>query len=67
MKLKLIKFIVEKLCLIISNNGHVLHQVWKNCAENKNSSVTKTNAFVKLCCLWQEKINFHWKKRTPQF
>ena len=32
---------------------------YEKIAENKNSSVRKTNAFIKLCCLWQEKINFH--------
>ena len=31
----------------------------KKNTENENLSVTKTNAFIKLCCLWKEKLNFY--------
>ena len=34
----------------------------KKYAENKNPSARKTkknNAFIRLCCLWQEKIHFY--------
>ena len=45
----------------------------KKYTANENSGVTKTKQnrltllSSKLCCLWQEKINFHQKRRTPQF
>ena len=34
---------------------------FKKYTANENSGVTKTeqNRLIKLCCLWQEKINFY--------
>ena len=47
----------------------MMETYWNSCKKNianENSSTRKTkqnNTFIKLCNLWQEKIDFQWQKK----